>query len=111
MVGVWWNAIDVIVCAVQSVLHYRHCLWTSVGFRWSVEIGLVVEYFFKKKIPNIMGLFMYLRPLILWDFLMCYLLWDFNSYVQRLPNIMGLYYDIVQSSLFYYGAFLCTITL
>ena len=74
----------------------------------SVCCGLVGEYFIKKKFPNIMGLsYVHESPYIMG---LSYVLSIMGlSYVQRFPNIMGLSY--VQSPLFYYGAFLCTISL
>ena len=43
-------------------------------------------------------MYMYMRPLILWDFLMYYLIWGFLIHVQRFPNIMGLSYVQLEDS-------------
>ena len=70
-----------------------------------VRLGLVSEYFLKKKIPNIMGLFYVpVTPNIMGLFYVLSIMGPF--YVHQIPNIMGLFY--VERPIVYYGSFLCT---
>ena len=72
----------------HQLVECKSCGEQAVMVAWCYDcvamimFGLVEEYFFSRKSPNIMGPFYVKSPLILWVFF----------YVQKFPNIMGLFY-------------------